>query len=142
MPTDTAAAIYLACCVLFGLGYLYSEAYDGYDIYSIYSDDEGCDSRNSFSLAAWWKSWQRPIAKSISNNTGYYMFCRTNNNYLTWKKVPVGINLAFITDPGVKKTHLKLPDNQERDILTGEPFALGIGGGEAFLRYAHRTVRN
>jgi hypothetical protein len=75
-----------------------------------------------------------------SNNTGYSMFCRSNGKYLTWKKVPLGINLDYITDAGVKKTHFRLPDNQEREILTGEPFALGIGGGEAFLGYAERDI--
>lgn len=77
---------------------------------------------------------------SYSSNTGYNMFCRANNSYLTWKKRPLGINLDYISDSNVKKTHFRLPDNQEREILTGELFALGIGGGEAFLRYAHRTV--
>jgi hypothetical protein len=75
-----------------------------------------------------------------ANYTGYNMFCRANNKYLTWKEVPLGINLDYITDPEIKRIHFRLPDNQEREILTGEPFALGIGGGEAFLGYHHRTV--
>jgi hypothetical protein len=68
------------------------------------------------------------------------MFCRANNQYLTWGKVPLGLNMIYTSDPAVKKTHFRLPDNQEREILTGELFALGIGGGEAFLRYAERTI--
>ena len=38
------------------------------------------------------------------------------------------------------KTHFSLPDGAERDILSGESVALGIGGGEAFLYYNHRPV--
>ena len=71
---------------------------------------------------------------------GYNMFCKTNSEYLTYKKTNVGINLGYTTNSGEHKIHFRLPDGQERDILTGEKVALGIGGGDAFLRYAHRTV--
>ena len=74
------------------------------------------------------------------DNTGYNLFCQSNNKYLTWKKVPVGINLDFISDVAVKKTHFRLPDGQVREIKSGELVAFGIGGGEAFLKYAHRTL--
>lgn len=77
---------------------------------------------------------------SYSNNTGYNLFCQSNSKYLTWKKVPIGINLDYISDASVKKTHFRLPDGQEREILSGELVAFGIGGGEAFLSYAHRTL--
>ena len=77
---------------------------------------------------------------NYSDNTGYNLFCQSNNKYLTWKKVPVGINLDFISDAAVKKTHFRLPDGQVREIKSGELVAFGIGGGEAFLKYAHRTL--
>jgi hypothetical protein len=77
---------------------------------------------------------------NYTDNSGYNLFCQSNNKYLTWKKVPLGINLDFIGDAAVKKTHFRLPDGQERDIQSGELVAFGIGGGEAFLRYATRTV--
>jgi hypothetical protein len=77
---------------------------------------------------------------NYQNNKGYTLFCQSNGRYLTWKKVPLGINLAFIDDATVRKTHFRLPDGRERDILSGEFVAFGIGGGEAFLRYTHRDV--
>jgi hypothetical protein len=77
---------------------------------------------------------------NYTDNSGYNLFCQSNNKYLTWKKVPAGINLDFINDAAVKKTHFRLPDGQERDILSGELLALGIGGGDPFLQYAHRTL--
>jgi hypothetical protein len=77
---------------------------------------------------------------NYADNGGYNMLCRGNNKFLTWKTVPLGINLDYVSDAGVKKTHFALPDKQEREILTGEPIALGIGKGEAYLRYAHRTI--
>jgi hypothetical protein len=71
---------------------------------------------------------------------GYNMLCRTNNQYLTHQKTDVGINLGYTTNQNEHKIRFRLCDGQERDILTGERVALGIGGGDAFLRYAHRTV--
>lgn len=76
---------------------------------------------------------------TYSNNRGYFMYCRTNGKYLIWDKQPLGINLDWTRDATVTKTHFRLPDGKERAILTGEKFALGIGGGEAFLGYAHRA---
>ena len=38
-----------------------------------------------------------------TDNHGANLFCTANNKYLTWKKMPVGINLDFITDASVKK---------------------------------------
>ena len=77
---------------------------------------------------------------NYKNNHGANLFCTANNKYLTWKKMPVGINLDFITDASVKKVHFKLPDGKERPILSGELVAFGIGGGEAYLKYAARTA--
>jgi hypothetical protein len=74
-----------------------------------------------------------------SGGDGYSMFCQSNGEYLTYKEVPLGINVQFTSDAGLHKTHFKLPDGAEREILTGESVALGIGGGDAFLCYAHRT---
>lgn len=71
---------------------------------------------------------------------GYNMFCQTNTQFLTYLKTNVGINLGYTTNSAEHKIHFKLPDGKEREILTGEKVALGIGGGDAFLRYAHRTV--
>ncbi|MVN74763.1 hypothetical protein GO988_00320 [Hymenobacter sp. HMF4947] len=70
---------------------------------------------------------------------GLNMFCKTNNGYLTYHKTDIGINLGYITSPKEHKIHFALPDGKDREILTGEKVALGIGGGDAFLRYAHRT---
>ena len=75
-----------------------------------------------------------------TDNHGANLFCTANNKYLTWKKMPVGINLDFITEASVKKVHFRLPDGKERPILSGERVAFGIGGGEAFLKYAKRDV--
>jgi hypothetical protein len=75
-----------------------------------------------------------------TNNHGANLFCTKNNKYLTWKKMPVGINLDFISDAAVKKVHFKLPDGKERPLLSGELIAFGIGGGDAYLRYAERTA--
>lgn len=76
---------------------------------------------------------------TYAQNTGYNLFCNTNKKYLTYGKEAIGINLDW-ADGNDKKVHLRLPDNREREILTGEPFSLGIGGGEAFLYYHHRTM--
>src|SRR5690242_20119749 len=76
---------------------------------------------------------------NYTNNQGYNLFCITNGKYLTWQKVPVGVNLAF-KDSGDNKTHFRLPDNQEREILSGELCALGIGGSPSFLHYKERDV--
>jgi hypothetical protein len=75
-----------------------------------------------------------------TDNHGHNLFCTKNSKYLSWKKMPLGINLDFISDAAVKKVHFKLPDGKERPILSGEPVAFGIGGGEAFLQYADRDV--
>jgi hypothetical protein len=74
---------------------------------------------------------------NYTDNQGYHLFCITNGKYLTWEKVPVGINLNFKAQ-GDNKTHFRLPDQQEREILSGESVALGIGGQPAFLYYKTR----
>jgi hypothetical protein len=77
---------------------------------------------------------------SYTDNQGYNLFCKTNGEYLTWKKVPIGINLGYTSDPNSNKTHFRLPAGAEREILSGEPVAFGIGGGEAFLKSASRDA--
>jgi hypothetical protein len=77
---------------------------------------------------------------TYTNNSGYNLFCQENKKFLTYAKVPLGINLDYTTDAAVRKTHLVLPDRSERDIRCGELFAFGIGGGDAFLEYSHRTL--
>ena len=80
------------------------------------------------------RSWN-----NYTNNQGYHLFCTTNGNFLTYEKVPVGVNLGFKSS-GDNKTHFRLPDSQEREILSGESIALGIGGKPSFLRYKSRSV--
>ncbi len=70
---------------------------------------------------------------------GYSMHCQTNNQFLTYKETNFGISLGYKTEAECK-THFRLPDGTEREILTGEKVALGIGGGKAFLGYTQRTV--
>lgn len=78
---------------------------------------------------------------STSNGgNGYNMLCQTNGKFLTYQERDAGINLGYTTNAEEHKIHLRLPDGKERDILTGEKVALGIGGGDAFLRYAERTL--
>src|SRR4051812_29237139 len=74
------------------------------------------------------------------NGNGYNMHCQANNQYLTYEKQNVGLNIGYTKSAGEHKIHIRLPDGKERDILTGESMALGIGGGDAFLKYAHRTI--
>lgn len=77
---------------------------------------------------------------SYTDNKGYNLFCQKHGKFLTYKEVAFGINLDFTSDSSFKKTHFRLPDGKVRDVLSGEPVALGIGGGRSFLRYAHRDV--
>lgn len=90
----------------------------------------GCKSGNL-------RSQNQYSTASVGN--GYSMHCRTNNAFLTYKKTNFGINLDYKTVRECK-THFRLPDGSEREILTGEPVALGIGGGKAFLQYTERTA--
>src|SRR5262249_30964020 len=81
------------------------------------------------------KSGNVRAQNTYANNSGYSLFCQANGSYLTYKKQLVGLNVGY-EDTGLEhKIWLRLPDNQERDILTGEPFAFAIGGAEAFLTY-------
>jgi hypothetical protein len=63
----------------------------------------------------------------------------TNGMNLTWGNQTFGINLVYKSQ-GDNKTHFRLPDGQEREILSGESVALGIGGSPAFLYYAERDT--
>jgi hypothetical protein len=76
---------------------------------------------------------------NYTNNQGYHLFCITNGMYLTWEKVPLGVNLGYKA-VGDNKTHFRLPDEQEREILSGESVAFGIGGKPAFLYYKERSA--
>jgi hypothetical protein len=73
-------------------------------------------------------------------NSGYNMFCMSNGSYLTYGKQPAGINLDYTKNSAERKVHFRLPDGQQREIRTGEPVALGIGGGDEWLYYHHRTL--
>jgi hypothetical protein len=75
-----------------------------------------------------------------SANTGYNLYCSPNKEYLTYGKEPMGINIVWAKSGNDKKIHLVLPDKKEREILTGEPVALGLGGGDAFLYYSSRPT--
>ncbi len=77
---------------------------------------------------------------TYSEGTGYNLFCQTNSKYLTWKKIPIGINLDYVSEASSKKIHLRVPDGKQREILSGELIGFAVGGGDAFLSYAHRTV--
>ena len=76
-------------------------------------------------------------------HSGYNLLCRTNQQYLTYVKHSHGlggINLGYISNPAEKKVHFRLPDGREREVLTGEPVALGIGGSPSWLQYASQPV--
>jgi hypothetical protein len=80
-------------------------------------------------------------ARLASASDGYNLLLRTNNKYLTYDNGSVaGINVGYTSDPGNKRIHFRLPDNSEREILTGEPVAFGIGGDPAFLCYQNQSV--
>lgn len=77
---------------------------------------------------------------NYTDNHGYSLFCLKNGRFLTYEEVPLGINLGFTGNGSIRKTHFRLPDGREREILSGELVAFGVGGGDAFLRYAHRDI--
>ena len=79
------------------------------------------------------RSWN-----NYTNNQGYNLFCITNGECLTYGKNPLGVNLKFAACDN--KTHFRLPDEQEREILSGESVAFGIGGEPAFLYYEERDA--
>ena len=76
---------------------------------------------------------------NYTNNQGYHLFCTTNGKFFTYVDVNFGINVGF-KDKGDNKTHFRLPDGQEREILSGESVALGIGGSPSFIKSAKRDV--
>ena len=59
---------------------------------------------------------------------------------MTWGKRTHGINLVWTKDPNQKKIHFRNIHSTEKEIISGEVVALGIGGGDAFLYYAERPV--
>ena len=71
---------------------------------------------------------------NYENNQGYNLTCATNKQYLIWKKGMLSINLQYSSEVQ-NKYHFQVPDNKQREILTGEPVAMAIGMGEAFLYY-------
>ena len=74
-----------------------------------------------------------------TTNSGHNLYCSANKQYLTYGKTLVGINLDWIKSAAEKKIHFRVPDGSERQLTTGEPVALGVGGGDAFLYYTSRT---
>ena len=77
---------------------------------------------------------------SYSEGKGYNLYCETNSKYLTWEKMPLGINLNYTANSNLKKIHIQTPDGKEREILSGELVGFAVGGSPAFLSYTHRTV--
>jgi hypothetical protein len=76
---------------------------------------------------------------TYTNNSGYNLFCQTNGAYLTYVDQVIGMNLGYEKTGNEHKVWFRVPDNQERELLTGEAFAFGIGGGKAFMRYESRS---
>jgi hypothetical protein len=87
----------------------------------------GVDAANVLS----WNNYQ--------HQQGYHLYCTTNGKFLTYEDVSFGINLDF-KSAGDNKTHFRLPDGQEREVLSGELVALGIGGSPSFLYYKEQSV--
>lgn len=77
---------------------------------------------------------------AYETNSGYNLFCRSNEKYLTWEKQTLGVNLGYEGTGKERKIHLRTPDGKERQVMSGEQIAFGIGGDPAFLMYAERTV--
>jgi hypothetical protein len=77
----------------------------------------------------------------LSASNGYNLLQRDNNRFLTYDKGNLlGIDLGYTADPENKRIHFRLPDGTEREILTGEPVAFGLGGAPSFLQYATQPV--
>ena len=76
---------------------------------------------------------------NYQNNKGYNLFCSTNKKNLIWKRGMVSINFDYSSSPQYK-FHLHLPDKRQREILTGETFALANGGGDPYLFYKERKI--
>jgi hypothetical protein len=74
---------------------------------------------------------------NYENNQGYSLHCETNGEYLIWEKDQLSVNLGFDSKPQTK-VHFHLPDGTEREILSGELVAFGIGGGDAYLYYGQQ----
>ena len=60
-----------------------------------------------------------------TNNQGYNLFCTTTGKFLTYVDVNFGFNAGFKAQ-GDNKTHFRLPDGQEREILSGESVGSGL----------------
>lgn len=75
-----------------------------------------------------------------TTNSGVSLQNVPKKSFLTWGKQPIGINLVYQSKETDHKVHFVTPDKAVRDVLTGEPVAFGIGGGESFLYYKNRTL--
>ena len=69
---------------------------------------------------------------------GLDLFCKKNSRYLTYIK-DTGVNLGFSTK-GDNKVTFRLADGAEREILTGDVVAFGIGGDPTYLAYDPQPV--
>ena len=55
-----------------------------------------------------------------NSGDGYSLHCQSNNQYLTYAKQELGINIGYTKRASEHKIHFRLPDGAERDILSGE----------------------
>jgi hypothetical protein len=86
------------------------------------------------------KSGNLRAQNTYDTNEGYTLFCKDNGQFFTYAKPRFSINVGFASNNRDKKVHLRLPSGQENEIRTGDLIAFGLGGGDAFFRYAKRTV--
>lgn len=96
-------------------------------------------------LLVWQFGWKEGNLTSQSRlasaRDGKNLLLRTNNKYLTYHNGHVtGINVGYTSDAANKRIHFRLSDTSEREILSGEPVAFGIGGDPAFLGYKNQPV--
>ncbi len=79
-----------------------------------------------------------------NGGNGYNLLCTTNNQFLTYidgSQPPGSIDLDFTTNANLHKAHFRLLDGAEREIVTGEKVAFGMGGlPNAYLYYAERPI--
>lgn len=74
------------------------------------------------------------------DNTGYNLYCETNQKFLASKKQLFGLNVGFFDNEKVHSVHFRTKDKKQRKIRTGDLVALAIGGREPFLYYKHKPL--
>ena len=76
--------------------------------------------------------------KKYIGGKGVDLFCKKNSKYLTFVDER-GVNVGF-TSSGDNKVFFQLADGTQRDILTGDLVAFGIGGNPSFLTYSSQMI--